>query len=83
MKKEFNLQLDKWRHCGLTQSIQCLCSSLDYDAPLSEAGDITEKFRALRKVIEKYNLHTDKQGTVKPVLSGPVLNGHPLLSGQL
>ena len=21
--------------------------------------------------------------TVKPVLSGPVLNGHPLLSGQL
>ena len=24
-----------------------------------------------------------RQHTVKPVLSGPVLNGHPLLSGQL
>ena len=24
-----------------------------------------------------------KRNTVKPVLSGPVLNGHPLLSGQL
>ena len=24
-----------------------------------------------------------KRSTVKPVLSGPVLNGHPLLSGQL
>ena len=26
---------------------------------------------------------TEHKTTVKPVLSGPVLNGHPLLSGQL
>ena len=25
----------------------------------------------------------EQGATVKPVLSGPVLNGHPLLSGQL
>ena len=35
---------------------------VDYDAPLSEAGDITEKFQALKKVIEKYNPDADKQG---------------------
>lgn len=29
-------------------------TSYDYDAPLSEAGDITEKFYAVRKVIGKY-----------------------------
>lgn len=27
----------------------------DYDAPLSEAGDITEKFKALKNVMKKYN----------------------------
>ena len=36
--------------------------SVDYDAPLSEAGDITEKFQALKEVIEKYNPDADKQG---------------------
>lgn len=30
-------------------------TSYDYDAPLSEAGDITEKFKALKEVIKKYN----------------------------
>ena len=35
--------------------------SVDYDAPLSEAGDITDKFRALKKVIEKYNPDAKKQ----------------------
>ncbi|KAG8233442.1 hypothetical protein J437_LFUL010553 [Ladona fulva] len=30
-------------------------SSYDYDAPLSEAGDYTEKYRILEKVISKYN----------------------------
>jgi len=35
---------------------------VDYDAPLSEAGDITEKFQALKKVVEKYNPDADKQG---------------------
>jgi len=29
-------------------------SSYDYDAPLDEAGNVTEKFRAFRRVIEKY-----------------------------
>ncbi len=29
-------------------------SSYDYDAPLDEAGNVTEKFRQFRKVIEKY-----------------------------
>jgi len=28
---------------------------VDYDAPLSEAGDITEKFKALKTVIAEYN----------------------------
>ena len=37
-------------------------SSVDYDAPLSEAGDITEKFQALKEVIEKYNPDVDKEG---------------------
>jgi len=30
-------------------------TSYDYDAPLSEAGDITEKFKALKTVIAEYN----------------------------
>jgi len=29
---------------------------------LSEAGDITEKFHALKEVIEKYNPDVDKEG---------------------
>ena len=29
-------------------------TSYDYDAPLSEAGDPTEKFFAIRKLISKY-----------------------------
>ncbi|KQM71430.1 beta-galactosidase [Pedobacter sp. Leaf216] len=29
-------------------------SSYDYDAPLNEAGNVTEKFKAFRSVIEKY-----------------------------
>ncbi|KAL9963398.1 hypothetical protein ACROYT_G026908 [Oculina patagonica] len=36
-------------------------TSYDYDAPLSEAGDITEKFRALKEVIQKYNPDANKQ----------------------
>ena len=27
---------------------------IDYDAPLNEAGDVTEKYRQLREVIIKY-----------------------------
>ena len=29
-------------------------TSYDYDAPLSEAGDPTDKYYAIKKVIEKY-----------------------------
>ena len=36
--------------------------SVDYDAPLSEAGDITEKFEALKEVFIKYNPVADKEG---------------------
>ena len=28
----------------------------DYDAPLSEAGDMTVKFKALKEVLKKYNV---------------------------
>ena len=38
---------------------------VDYDAPLSEAGDITDKFQALKEVIEKYNPDADKEGVNK------------------
>ena len=31
----------------------------------------------------KGRVHYNIRSTVKPVLSGPVLNGHPLLTGQL
>ncbi|KAJ7382031.1 Beta-galactosidase-1-like protein 2 [Desmophyllum pertusum] len=40
-------------------------TSYDYDAPLSEAGDITEKFRALKEVIEKYNPPASKRKDVE------------------
>lgn len=36
-------------------------TSYDYDAPLSEAGDVTEKFLALRKVFQKYNSPKDEK----------------------
>ena len=29
-------------------------TSYDYDAPISEAGDLTEKYYAIKKVVEKY-----------------------------
>ena len=35
---------------------------VDYDAPLSEAGDLTEKFWALRKIFKQYNPSADDQG---------------------
>ncbi|CAH3188239.1 unnamed protein product [Porites evermanni] len=31
-------------------------TSYDYDAPLSEAGDMTAKFKALKEVLKKYNV---------------------------
>jgi beta-galactosidase len=35
-------------------------TSYDYDAPLSECGDLTEKYHALRKIIRKYALVPDE-----------------------
>ena len=35
------------------------------------------------KVHQPFHLEVSDLRTVKPVLNGPVLNGHPLLSGQL
>ena len=32
-------------------------TSYDYDAPLSEAGDITEKYLAIREAISKVFMH--------------------------
>lgn len=49
--------------CRLFTSVITDCYfSPDYDAPLSEAGDITEKFQALKKVLENYNSDADKRG---------------------
>ncbi len=31
-----------------------MVTSYDYDAPLSEAGDLTKKYHAMRKVIGKF-----------------------------
>ena len=37
--------------------VSCVCIIiLDYDAPLSEAGDMTAKFKALKEVLKKYNV---------------------------
>ncbi|XP_052278790.1 beta-galactosidase-like isoform X2 [Dreissena polymorpha] len=40
---------------GANYPYQPVPTSYDYDAPLSEAGDITEKYMTLRSVITKYN----------------------------
>ena len=35
---------------------------VDYDAPLSEAGDVTKKFWALSKIFKKYNPSSNHKG---------------------
>ena len=35
--------------------LEPITTSYDYDAPLSEAGDPTEKYWQIQKVISKYN----------------------------
>ncbi|XP_068685890.1 beta-galactosidase-1-like protein 2 [Montipora foliosa] len=42
-------------------SYQPAVTSYDYDAPLSEAGDITAKFWALRKLFKQYNPNVEEQ----------------------
>ena len=33
-------------------------TSYDYDAPLNETGDITDKYIAIRQIISKVRIHT-------------------------
>ncbi|XP_020600921.1 beta-galactosidase-1-like protein 2 [Orbicella faveolata] len=54
--KTANFQSDEISNLNRLKKLQ-----VDYDAPLSEAGDITEKFQALKEVIEKYNPDVDKE----------------------
>lgn len=53
-----------------TQPIQPDITSYDYDAPLSEAGVPTEKYRALRKLIMQY-LPEQQRQQVPPVPEAP------------
>jgi hypothetical protein len=48
--------LTKALHLGATWALLYLpvLTSYDYDAPLSEAGDPTEKYFAIRNVVSKY-----------------------------
>lgn len=56
--------------------IQPDITSYDYDAPLSEAGDPTEKYRALRKLIMQY-LPASSRAKVPPVPAAPHFIGIP------
>ncbi|XP_052793223.1 beta-galactosidase-like isoform X2 [Mya arenaria] len=40
---------------GANYPFQPVPTSYDYDAPMTEAGDVTQKFMTLRSVIRKYN----------------------------
>ena len=40
----------------------CNLFLVDYDAPLSEAGDVTKKFWALSKIFKKYNPSSNHKG---------------------
>lgn len=42
------------QHPGLLGGYRAVTTSYDFDAPINEAGDITEKFLAVRDVIAKY-----------------------------
>lgn len=47
---------------------------VDYDAPLSEAGDVTKKFWALSKIFNEYNPSSNDKGW-------PIFNTHTLFGG--
>ncbi|XP_027625452.1 beta-galactosidase isoform X3 [Tupaia chinensis] len=51
-------------------------TSYDYDAPLSEAGDLTEKYFALRKVIQKLKTVEAALDILCP--AGPIKSPYPL-----
>ncbi|XP_069111567.1 beta-galactosidase-like isoform X2 [Argopecten irradians] len=65
-------------------------TSYDYDAPLTEAGDVTQKYHTIRQVISKYNTLPDipipapspkaKYGTVPMKFLGTVQDLLPYLS---
>ncbi|WP_406458804.1 glycoside hydrolase family 35 protein [Streptomyces sp. NBC_00876] len=74
-----------WNGANHSESAyQPTCTSYDYDAPVGEAGELTEKFHAFRKVIERYRgpitheppLPPDRltPQTVRPTGSVPLLN---------
>ncbi|XP_067147427.1 beta-galactosidase isoform X2 [Apteryx mantelli] len=56
-------------------------TSYDYDAPLSEAGDLTEKYFALREVIGMVGTVVEVLDKLSP--AGPVKSTYPLTFVQL
>ncbi|XP_043920853.1 beta-galactosidase-like isoform X2 [Protopterus annectens] len=56
-------------------------TSYDYDAPLSEAGDLTDKYFAIRDVIRKLSALSEMLDVMCP--SGPVKSVYPLNFVQL
>ncbi|XP_038597008.1 beta-galactosidase-1-like protein isoform X2 [Tachyglossus aculeatus] len=65
-----------WSGADLKQSYLPVTTSYDYDAPLSEAGDPTDKLFALRDVIAKVGALTDFLDVLCP--SGPLRVPQPL-----
>ncbi|XP_028920138.1 beta-galactosidase-1-like protein isoform X2 [Ornithorhynchus anatinus] len=65
-----------WNGADLKQSYLPVTTSYDYDAPLSEAGDPTDKLYALRGVIAKVGALTDFLDLLCP--SGPLRVPRPL-----
>lgn len=49
---------------GANEPYDAQPTSYDYDAPLTEAGDLTTKYFAIRKVIQKF--HDIPQGSIPP-----------------
>jgi hypothetical protein len=54
----------------------------DYDAPLTEAGDYTNKYDACREIVAKYNKVLTKL-PLQPVMSKKMAYGPVSITGQL
>lgn len=52
-----------------TPPFQVEPTSYDYDAPISEAGDLTEKYFAFKDIIAKYDIHYMKKVDQLPIKS--------------
>ena len=50
LNKKLNFKGSNW----INQTYLVQPTTYDYDAPLSEAGDITEKFMAIREAVSQY-----------------------------